>query len=156
MQIGLVYLHSILRWVILILLLWSILRCFFGWTNESVFTSGDRKIWLFTLIFSHITLLLGLFQVFFGRFGIITSSLPEGTRIMKDRFYRFFWIEHPLTMIIAITFITLAYGMSKKSIPDKIKYKKAFWFFIIALLLILAGIPWPFRHGIGRPLFPGT
>jgi hypothetical protein len=156
MQIGLVYLHSILRWVILILLLWSILRCFLGWSNGSVFTAGDRRIWLFTLISSHITLLLGLFQVFFGRFGIFTSSLPEGTRIMKDRFYRFFWIEHPLTMIIAITFITLAYGMSKKSVPDNIKYKKAFWFFVIALLLILAGIPWPFLQGIGRPLFPGT
>jgi hypothetical protein len=35
-----------------------------------------------------------------------------------------------------------------------VKYKKAFWFFVVALILILAAIPWPSRE-IGRPLFPG-
>jgi hypothetical protein len=73
---------------------------------------------------------------------------------MKDTFYRFFWIEHPSIMIIAIVLITLGRGMAKKPVPDPIKYKKAFWYFFIALVLILAAVPWPFRE-IGRPLFPG-
>ena len=76
---------------------------------------------------------------------------------MKDMFYRFFWMEHPVTMIGAIVFITLAHGMSKKQVADEVKYKKAFIFFLIAALLILAGVPWPFRGEIiGRPLFPGA
>jgi hypothetical protein len=156
MQTGLVYLHSILRWVILILLLWSIARSYSGWKSHRAFLASDRKIWLATLIFSHLTLLLGLFQVFFGRFGIFTSSLPQGTQLMKDRFYRFYWIEHPVMMILAIVLITLGYGMAKKPIGDDLKYKKAFRFFLIALLLILAAIPWPFFSVIGRSLFPGT
>ena len=118
MQTGLVHLHNILRWVILILLLVSIGKSYSGWKNKKVFTPGDRKTWLFTLIFSHLTLLLGLMQVLFGRFGIFTSSLPEGTSVMKDKFYRFFWIEHPTAMILAIVFITLGYGMAKKSVAD--------------------------------------
>jgi hypothetical protein len=73
---------------------------------------------------------------------------------MKNSTYRFFWVEHPLMMLIAIVFITVARGQAKKSIPDAVKYKKAFWFFIIALLLIVASIPWPFRAEIGRPLIP--
>jgi hypothetical protein len=155
MQIGLVYLHNILRWIILFFLLWAILKSFIGWRNKAAFKPADKKIWLFTLIFAHLTLLLGLVQVFFGRFGVFTASLPPGTNIMRDKFYRFFWIEHPVTMIIAIVLITLGYGMAKKQVRDELKYKKAFWFFFIALLLILAGIPWPFRQIIGRPWFPG-
>ena len=155
MQTGLVYLHSILRWVILIFLVLSIVRSFSGWRNKKAFTPGDRKTWLFTLIFSHLTLLLGLIQVFFGRYGVFTSTLPAGTNVMKDKFYRFFWIEHPVAMILAILFVTLGYGMSKKPVADEVKFRKAFWFFVIALVLILAGIPWPFREIVGRPLFPG-
>jgi len=155
MQTGLVHLHNILRWVILILLLVSIGKSYSGWKNKKVFTPGDRKTWLFTLIFSHLTLLLGLMQVLFGRFGIFTSSLPEGTSVMKDKFYRFFWIEHPTAMILAIVFITLGYGMAKKSVADEVKYRKAFTYFMIALVLIIVAIPWPFREIVGRPLFPG-
>jgi len=156
MQTGLVYLHSVLRWLILFLLLFSIIKSFSGWKSKRIFTAADRKVWLFTLIFSHLTLLLGLYQVFFGRYGVFTTALPEGTSVMKNKFYRFFWIEHPVMMILAITFITLGYGMAKKPVSDELKYKKAFWFFTIALILLLAGVPWPFRDIIGRPWFPGA
>ncbi len=84
MQVGLVHLHNLLRWIILILLLVSIAKSFSGWQNKKTFTAGVRKIWLFTLISAHITLLLGLIQVLFGRFGVFTSALPEGTNVMKD------------------------------------------------------------------------
>ncbi len=141
MQTGLVHLHNILRWVILVLLLVSIAKSFSGWQNKKVFTPGDRKTWLFLLISAHTTLLLGLIQVFFGRFGIFTTTLPAGTEVMKDKFYRFYWVEHPVTMILAIVFITLGYGMAKKPVRDEVKYKKAFWYFFIALVLILAAIP---------------
>lgn len=118
-------------------------------------SGGDKKIWLFTMIAAHVTLLLGLFQWAAGKYGVFTSTLSEGTGFMKDKFYRFFWMEHPLTMIIAIAFITLGRGMAKKAVSDTVKYRKAFWFFLIALILILVGIPWPFRDVVGRPWFPG-
>jgi hypothetical protein len=148
-------LHSLLRWVILILLVASILKSYTGWQQKKAFTPGDRKTWLFTLIAGHTTLLIGLGQLFFGRYGILTSKLPEGTSIMKDKFFRFYWVEHPVGMIVAIILITLGYGMAKKAVSDETKFKKAFWYFLIALILILASIPWPFRGDIGRPLIPG-
>ncbi len=107
------------------------------------------------MVAAHITLLLGILQVFVGRYGILTTELPEGVTVMKDKFYRFFWVEHPLMMIIAIVLITLGRGMSKKAVPDTVKFKKAFWFFIFALIIILIAVPWPFREGVARPLFPG-
>ena len=155
METGLLHLHSILRWVILILLLVSIAKAYSGWTSKRVFTAGDRKVWLFTLISSHITFLIGLYLVFLGRFGILKASVPEGTSIMKDKFFRFWWVEHPVMMLIAIILVTVGYGMAKKPVADTVKFKKAFWYFLFALILVLAAIPWPFRDVIARPLFPG-
>jgi hypothetical protein len=149
----LVILHSWLRWILLILLLASIVKSFSGLNSKKALTAGDKKTWLFTMISAHTTLLIGLILLFFGTYGI-AKGVPEGISVMKNSTYRFFWVEHPLMMLIAVVFITIARGQAKKSIPDTVKYKKAFWFFIIALLLILASIPWPFRAEIGRPLIP--
>lgn len=155
MQTGLLHLHNLMRWVILILLLVSILKAFTGWTGRKTFTPGDKKLWLFTMIAGHITLLVGLYQVALGRYGFFNTSLPEGTSVMKDKFYRFFWIEHPVSMILAIVFLTLAHGMAKKQVNDATKYKTAFFYFLFALILMLVAVPWPFRETIGRPWFPG-
>lgn len=155
MQTGLIHFHNLLRWIILILLLVSIIKAYNGWKQGKTFSAADKKVWLFTMIAGHITLLLGLFQLFAGKYGILTTSLPEGTSFMKDKFYRFFWMEHPLLMVIAIVFMTLAHGMAKKQVADNVKYQKAFRYFLIALVLILLATPWPFREIVGRPLVPG-
>jgi hypothetical protein len=155
MQTGLVHLHNFLRWVILILLVLSIIKAWSGWQQKKVFSQGDRKTWLFTLIAAHITLLIGLYQWLFGRYGLVSPGVPDGVSVMKDKFYRFFLVEHPTGMIISILLITLGYGMAKKAVSDETKYKKAFWYFFIALLVILITVPWPFREIVGRPLFPG-
>ena len=155
MGTGLVHLHNILRWVILILLVISVVKSYSGWKGKKTFAEGDRKTWLFTMIAAHTTLVLGLYQWLFGRIGMISTKLPESTSFMKEKVYRFFWMEHPLIMIVSIVLITLGYGMSKKPVSDEVKYRKAFLYFVIALILILIGIPWPFREVIGRPLFPG-
>ena len=155
MQTGLVHLHNLLRWIVLVLLVISIVKSYSGWKNKKVFTPGDKKIWLFTMIAAHTTLLIGLYQWLAGRYGMLTTSLPEGTSVMKEKFYRFFWVEHPVGMIIGIVLITLAHGLSKKNMSDTEKFRKAFWLFTIALVVILVTIPWPFREVVGRPIFPG-
>jgi hypothetical protein len=155
MDTGLLHLHNLLRWVILILLVASIVKSYSGWQRKKLFTAGDKKLWLFTMIAAHITLLVGLYQWLFGRYGLISKGVPEGTHIMKDKFYRFFLVEHPTGMIISIILITLGYGMSKKPVSDETKFRKAFWYFFLALLVILATVPWPFRQVVGRPLLPG-
>ena len=143
MEKGLLHLHSALRWVILILLLFTLVQALTK--NQRI---RQSSLWL--LIASHIMLVVGLYQLIAGRFGI-TKGLPEGVSVMKDSFYRFFWVEHPVMMIIAIVLITIARGKAKV-----LNYKSTAWLLGIALLLILLAIPWPFREGgIGRPWFPG-
>ena len=154
MQTGLVHLHNLLRWIILILLLVSIVKSYTGFSSKKQFDAGDKKFWLFTMIASHITLLLGLYQWTFGRIGLFSTNYSSVGAVMKDKVARFFLVEHPTLMILAIVFITLGHGMAKKSVDDTTKYKKAFRYFLIALVLILVAVPWPFRE-VARPWFPG-
>lgn len=152
MSAVLLEVHSVLRWIILLLLLLSIIQSFSGWRKHKELRDADARLWLFTMISAHLTLLIGLYLLFFGRFGVLSTGLPEGVHLMKDKFYRFFWVEHPVGMVLATTLITLARGVVKKQIQDPLKYKRAFWLFLLALIIILAVIPWPGMTVVGRPL----
>ena len=152
----LVSVHNILRWVILLMLIISIMKSLSGWMGRKSFTNGDRKTFLLTLIPTHLNLVIGLYQLLAGKYGIFNTKLPEGVSLMKDKFFRFYWVEHPTGMILAIILITLGYGVAKKPLADQTKFKRAFWFFFVALIIILATIPWPSREIVGRPIFPGV
>lgn len=144
MDTGMLHLHNILRWIILLLLLVTILMALTR--NASIRVTS---LWL--LISAHTMLVIGLYQVIAGRYGIMKGR-PVGSpeSLMEDKFYRFFWVEHPLMMIIAIVLITIARKRAKV-----LNYRAAGWLLFIALLLILAAVPWPFREVVGRPWFPG-
>ncbi|MFN4286411.1 MAG: hypothetical protein ACK4E8_10660 [Lacibacter sp.] len=145
MLTGLVHLHNALRWIILILLVVTIIQAL---TQKK----GVQKNSLYLLIAAHITLLLGLFQYFNSEvagFKII-ARVGGMANVMKDSFARFWVVEHISVMLIAIVLITLARGRVKKQ-----NLKGAAVFYIIALVLILAGVPWPFREAIARPWLPG-
>ena len=152
MQAVLLQVHNVFRWVILVLLLLSIIQSFRGWRKNRELRDGDAKLWLFTMVSAHITLLVGLYLLFFGRFGVLSAGLPEGVPLLKDKFYRFFWLEHPVGMVIATALITIARGTVKNQIKDPQKYKRAFWLFLAAMIVILAMIPWPGRDVVGRSL----
>jgi len=142
METGLLHLHNILRWIILLLLLVALIQAIGK-------TPAIRKSSLWLMISAHIMFLIGIYQLIAGRYGI-TKGMPEGVELMKDSFYRFYWVEHPAGMLIAIILITIARRKSKM-----LSYKSASWLYVIALIIILASVPWPFREIVGRPWFPG-
>jgi hypothetical protein len=152
MEQGLLHLHNFMRWVVLLFALLTIVRSMMGMANNAAFTSGDRKTGLFLMISADIQLLLG-FALYYlkGWFTVLTS----GGDIMSNKANRFFAVEHLAGMLIAIILIHIGYAASKKNIADRAKHKKLFWFTLIAVLIIIATIPWPFREIVGRPLFPG-
>jgi len=153
MYTGLLHLHSFLRWIILLLAIIAIYRSYTGMTAGKPFTAGDKKTGLFLMIAAHTTLLIGLYQWIVGPWGLKNIENMGMGAAMKDPVARFYGVEHLTGMIIAIVLITIGRGVSKKSIPDRAKHKKTFWFFLVALLIILVSIPWPFRVGIARPWF---
>jgi hypothetical protein len=134
--------HSGLRWVALLLLLITIIKAFSGMSGNKVFTAGDKKLALFTLISMHTQLLLGLALYII----MVTRSGFDFGASMKDPLMRFFSVEHITGMIIAIALITIGNARSKRAITDKAKFKSLAIFFTIGLIIILAMIPWPFMQ----------
>lgn len=141
MLTGLTHMHSLLRWVILILLIYTLIRSFQGKAGK------EAK---FLTITSHIMLLIGLAQWFLGSWGLKLIQNVGMGEVMKNASQRFFAVEHTFTMIIAIALITVG-GVSVRKGKANAK-----WFYSIALILILMRIPWPFMEaGIARGWFPG-
>ena len=151
MYTGLLHLHSSLRWVIIVLALIAIYRSYTGMTAGRVFSAGDKKTGLFLMITAHTTLLVGLYLWIAGPYGLANIRNLGFGDVMKDKYFRFFAIEHIFGMLVAIVLITIGRGVAKKSIPDPAKFKRSFWLFLVALVIILATVPWPFRAVIGRP-----
>ncbi|MBI1343781.1 MAG: hypothetical protein GC171_12665 [Terrimonas sp.] len=140
---GLLHLHNILRWVILILLLVALYQAYAK-------NNGIRKSSLWLMIAAHTTLLVGLYQWITGGLGLKMIQNFGFSAVMKNSTMRFWAVEHMAGMLIAIVLITIARGKSKS-----LNYIAAAWLYLIALIIILISVPWPFREGIGRPWFPG-
>jgi hypothetical protein len=151
---GLLHLHNLLRWVILLLLLIALFRHLAGMNNRAAVNNGDKKVDLFLMIAAHITLVVGLYQWITGPWGLKLIQNSGMGEVMKNSQFRFWAVEHITGMLIAIILITIGRGAVKRA-TDWTAHKKGFWCFLIALILILAVVPWPFREGIGRPWFPG-
>jgi membrane protein YdbS with pleckstrin-like domain len=62
--------------------------------------------------------------------------------VMKNAALRDKIIEHPTTMIIAIALITIGYSKHKKKLTSIPKFKMLAVFYTLALLLVVAKIPW--------------
>ncbi|MBX2932229.1 MAG: hypothetical protein KF781_09815 [Chitinophagaceae bacterium] len=144
MYTGLLHLHNLLRWIIIILILINIVKAFSG--NKNI------KLSLWLLISAHTTLLIGLYQYFVGANGFKYFATYSMSEIMKNNILRFWAIEHIFGMIVAITLITIGHITLKKSTTTK----KTAILYLIAFIIIVATIPWPFRgYEVGRALFPG-
>ena len=154
MYTGMLHLHSVLRWAILILLLVALYKSFAD--RHGAFTSGHRKTGLFLMICADLMLLLGLYQWITGEKGLKMIKSSGMKAVMDNAITRFFAVEHFIGMLVAIILIHVGYSYAKKNIPDASKHKRALLFYGLALLIILIMIPWPFRAvGAGRTWFPG-
>ena len=133
--------HNVLRWVVLLLLVIIIIQIAVG--NAKIVLSK----WLF--IATNITFLIGLYLYFAGGSGYAYIQQYGMSEVMKNDTYRFWAVEHIAGMIVSVAFISIGYSALKKG-----NNKKANMFFVLALILILAVVPWPFRAAASRPLLP--
>jgi hypothetical protein len=150
---AMLYAHSLLRWVIVIFLILNIFRHLTA--GNQPFNKTDKSFGLILLISAHITLLIGLYQWFVGPWGYkLISSMGMG-EVMKDPVYRFWCVEHPVGMLIAIILITIGRAQARSKHTARVQHRRSLIYFFLALLVILITVPWPFRAGVGRPWLPG-
>jgi L-asparagine transporter-like permease len=145
--------HSGGRWIVLLLLLVAIFRSVSAGNRN--FTNADQKVGLFLMIFTDLMLLVGLILYFAGNWGTKQIENFGGmSELMKNPTARFFSVEHLAGMLIAIVLIHIGKAQGKKDLPHNTKHRRTAIFYILALLIIVASIPWPIREvGEGRGWF---
>ncbi len=137
------FLHSWLRWVVLILALVAIVKSLSGWLGNKPFTKSENGIGGAFVGTMHLQLVLGLLLYFvFSAYGFKAISAAGMGEVMKDSTARFWGVEHIFMMILAVVFAQIGRSRSKRAVSDMQKHKSAAIFFIIALLLVLSRIPW--------------
>lgn len=132
-------LHNIMRWVVVLLAIYALVRMYKGVFGKGEFVEGDRKALSWFSISLDVQLLLGLVLYIGGRWW--QNSI------------RFFAMEHISIMIVAVVLAHLAVVFSKRAETAPSKFKRGAIYATLAVLAVLVGIPWPF-FSYGRPLLP--
>ena len=138
--------HSGMRYIILILLILAVIFAAQTRSGKRPFEGATRKTGMFTMIFIDVQLLVGLVLYFF----FLASQTNFKIGKLKDQLevssFRSIAVEHFIGMIIAVLLIHIGYTKAKKALNAEEAGKKQFLFYLIALILILLSIPWPFMH----------
>ena len=132
--------HSYWAFFVLIILLIAIFNALIKRILRKPFNSTDLRISPFGLIFSHIQLLIGLILYFISPWFGQWSSLGMG--VMKNNESRLFLVEHPVTNILAILFITIGWSLQKKQSESSKKFLRITLFYGFGYILLLSRIPW--------------
>lgn len=139
----LVHIHSGLRWIVLLFILFTIVHAAVKLIRKDYATDRNCYSTRLSMTFMHLQLIIGLILYFISPKVIFSGSS------MSDPILRFFLVEHISLMLIAVVLITVGYVKTKKLEGVK-KYRTVLIYYIISLLLILASIPWPFRDLGGK------
>ncbi|GIV39435.1 MAG: hypothetical protein KatS3mg033_1235 [Thermonema sp.] len=138
----LLFLHSWLRWAILLTALWVLIRSFRGWQMGLPFKKSDNGMQAAFVGMMHLQLVLGLLLYFvFSPFGL--DAFAQGAKVvMKNAGLRYWAVEHATVMLLAVILAQVGRTKSKRARAHKQKFKHAFVFFLISLILMLSRIPW--------------
>lgn len=125
--------HSGVRYLILIGLIAAVFLAFNAMRKDQAWDGSPKRLGRLTMILADIQLLMGIFLWVY--------------------FIYFMAVEHAVMMFIAIVLIHIGYIRAKKAPSVRQANKSQFLFYLIALIMILVAIPWPFYGHMGRGWF---
>ncbi|NJW54892.1 hypothetical protein HC175_18435 [Salinimicrobium sp. CDJ15-91] len=135
------FIHSWWAYLVLLVLIISVILSLVGLTSKKDYGATDFRLALFTLIVSHIQLLIGIVLYFVAPWFKAFGEVGMGG-VMKDSTLRLYLVEHPLIMIISVILITVGYSKHKKKLTSRPKFKTLAIFYTLALIFMLSRIPW--------------
>jgi predicted membrane channel-forming protein YqfA (hemolysin III family) len=145
------WLHSWLRWAVLLTGLVAWLRAISGKTARRPWTPQDDLWGLLLTISVDLQFVVGVvLYAFFSP--IVRQGLQNFSVAMQINVVRFFTIEHVIGMIAGIALVHIARVKIRKASDADRKHRLAMVFYGIALVLMIISIPWP-GLPVARPLF---
>lgn len=134
-------LHNTLRWLLLISLVVTLVKYLVGWLGNQPWKKMDNVLGIVFTSLMDLQLIIGLTLYFFLS-PVTKIAMSDFGAAMKDPNLRFYAVEHLSMMLIAVALVHIGRAKSKKAKTDQGKFKIAAIFFLIALAVIFAAIPW--------------
>jgi hypothetical protein len=147
----LTFYHSIVRWLVLVSLVYAIFTAYKGYATKKNFTKTDNAIRHWTATIAHMQLVIGI--ILYAQSPIIKyfwAHLADATKMLDTTF---FGLIHIALMLTAIVCITVGSALAKRKKTDTEKFKTMLVWFSVSLLIIFIAIPWPFSPLANRPYF---
>jgi hypothetical protein len=126
-----VVLHSLWRWVVVILMGVAILKALLGWFGKQPWQNLDNRIGLFFTSALDLQVLLGIILYI----GVLVGAYFPKTSIIRVSF------EHVLMMFIALAIVHVIRSRAKKTEGDLAKHRLTAIGYIIALVIVIVAIP---------------
>jgi hypothetical protein len=151
MYTAVLFLHSWVRWAVLLFALLAIGRALSGAFGRRQWTPADDRAGMLFVTALDTQMLLGLL-LYFALSPITRAALSDFGAAMQNSGLRFWAVEHLFGMVVGV--ILAHRGRSRvRAMTDPVrKHRVAAVFFILACIAIAASIPWEGTPN-GRPLF---
>lgn len=144
------FIHSWLRWVVLLLSLLVIVRAWRGRSTGGAWQTADERSSVALLHVANLQFTLGLL-LYLWLSPIVRSAFADMAVAMKSAPLRFFAIEHITAMTIAVSVLSIGRARTRKAEGDALKHQRSLRWTAAFMLCTFIGIPWPeLKHG--RPL----
>lgn len=150
MYFSALWLHSWLRWAILLLGLIAVVRAIGGRSGRP-WSNSDNAVGKWFIITLDVQFLIGLL-LYFVLSPITQVVFADFGAAMRNAGLRFWAVEHLVGMVIAVALAHVGRARIKKASGDHRRHTLAATFYGIALIILLASIPWPGMPA-GRMLF---
>ena len=148
MYTFLVWLHSIMRWVVLIAGVGALGTAYTGLFSKRPFSGIDRATGVFFTLAFTFQVVLGLVLYFISPWGVraltALGAAGEGRALLI-----FFGVYHIAMMLVALVVAQSGYSRAKRAETSKAAFRRAAVGYTVGLLLVFLAIPW----GI-RPMWP--
>jgi hypothetical protein len=144
--------HSWLRWLVLLAALAAVARAIGGVSSRRPWTPVDDRAGMWLTAALDLQMLIGLVLYIFLS-PVTKSAFVDMAAAMREAPIRFFAVEHPVGMIVAIALAHVGRARARKA-DSAARHKTALLFYGLALIVLLLSIPWPIGPG-ARSLFRG-
>lgn len=141
-------LHSFLRWLVVLMLLYTISKACIGYIKKLTYTKTDNALRHWTATTAHIQLIIGMILYF-------KSPMVKHFNTSEDNINGepiFFAVLHIALMLTSIFLITIGSAIAKRKNTDSAKFKSTAIYFTIGIIIVFIAIPWPFSPFASRPL----
>ncbi|MBL7715501.1 MAG: hypothetical protein JNL01_08515 [Bdellovibrionales bacterium] len=147
------FIHSWVRWGVLLGALFLIVRTTWASLSRQNWTARDNYwVWAYGQIFGY-QLIFGL-TLYFGLSPMTRSAFQNFSEAMENPVLFFWSIRHPLTLILAFAVFVLGKRLCFNRLSLETRHRGMAAVLWVSTAILLSAIPWPVLE-YGRPWVRG-